>query len=712
MTAISDAADGGHTHCPYCALQCGIRLVHDIAGYEVQGRTEFPVNEGALCGKGATAGELLRPEARLTGPLMRDAPGGPLRPVAWSEALDRVARELAARAPESVAVFGGGSLTNEKAYQLGRFARAVLRTPNIDYNGRFCMSSVAAAQNRAFGVDRGLPFPVRDIRGAAAILLVGANPSDTMPPIMRHFAAARESGGRLIVVDPRRTRTAESADLHLQPAPGTDLALALGMLHLAVAEGLVDERYVETRTSGFETARRIATGYWPERVERLTGVPAAALKETVAVLAEGAGSGGAMIITARGSEQHSKGTDTVNAWINLALALGLPGRTGCGYGALTGQGNGQGGREHGQKSDQLPGYRKLDDPAARAHVAAVWGIDPDDLPGPGPSAVELLERCGATGGGIEALLVMGSNPVVSAPGANRIEQRLRSLGFLAVCDLVMSETALLADVVLPSAQWAEETGTVTNLEGRVLLRPAATAPHPGVRTDLEILSGLAQRLGARLSADPEEVFAELGRASAGGVADYSGITHERLAAGEELYWPCGADRPQGTPRLFADGFPTPDGRARFVPVDDRDSAEEPDADYPYRLTTGRVLSHYQSGAQTRRVAQLNQAAPEPFVELHPDLARALGIDEGAPLTVVSRRGEATAPARLSAGIRPDTVFMPFHWPGPGRANSVTNPALDPISGMPEFKTCAVRLEPAGPAAVPSGARPEAAGRRP
>lgn len=690
----------------------------DTPHLEVVGRSDFPVNEGALCGKGASAARLLSPRLRLTTPLVRDVRGGELRPASWDEALDRVARELGARDPRAVAVFGGGSLTNEKAYQLGRFARTILRTPNIDYNGRFCMSAAAAAQNRAFGVDRGLPFPVRDIRRARAILLVGANPAETMPPIMRHFAAAREAGCTLITVDPRRTRTAQLADRHLQPVPGTDLALALGMLHIAVAEGLVDEEYVARRTSGFDEARRIATAYWPERVERLTGVPVASMHQAVVTLARAARTaagtapgaeedgtlggrepggrepGGAMILTARGTEQHSKGTDTVGAWINLALALGLPGRPASGYGALTGQGNGQGGREHGQKSDQLPGYRKLDDPAARAHVAAVWGVAPQELPGPGPSAVELLERCGRRGtDGIDALLIMGSNPLVSAPAAARTEAGLRSLGFLAVCDLVLSETAAIADVVLPGAQWAEETGTMTNLEGRVLLRPAAIAPHPGVRTDLEILAQLAARLGGGLSAEPAEVFAELGRASAGGIADYSAISHERLERGEELYWPCGEQSPDGTPRLFESGFPTPDGRARFAPVDFRPSAEEPDDQYPYRLTTGRVLSQYQSGAQTRRVEELSRAEPGPFVELHPDLARTLGVGEGAAVSVVSRRGRATAPARISRAIRPDTVFMPFHWPGEGRANSVTNPALDPTSKMPEFKTCAVRLEP-------------------
>jgi assimilatory nitrate reductase catalytic subunit len=373
MTGDPRAVSAGRSHCPYCALQCGIRIFAGASGVEVNGRADFPVNEGALCGKGASAGELLRPGLRLTTPMVRDRKGGELRPAGWDEALDLVARELGARRPEAVAVFGGGGLTNEKAYQLGRFARTILRTPNIDYNGRFCMSSAAAAQTRAFGVDRGLPFLVRDLRGARATLLVGANPVETMPPIMRHFSAAGEAGGTLTTVDPRRTRTAQWAERHLQPVPGTDLALALGMLHIAVAEGLVDEDYVAQRTSGFDRARRIATAYWPERVERIAGVPAEAMRRTVIDLAKAAreSGGGAMIITARGAEQHSKGVDTVSGWINLALALGLPGRPGSGYGTLTGQGNGQGGREHGQKADQLPGYRRLDDPAARAHVAAV-----------------------------------------------------------------------------------------------------------------------------------------------------------------------------------------------------------------------------------------------------------------------------------------------------------------------------------------------------
>ncbi|MFI1438036.1 molybdopterin oxidoreductase family protein [Streptomyces fructofermentans] len=761
------------THCPYCALQCGMNLTPVAGGgvVEVSERVDFPVNRGALCGKGRTAPALLSRAVRLTRPLVRRS--GVLEPAGWDEALDRVAEGLSRTrsryGPDACGVFGGGGLTNEKAYALGKFARVVLGTSQIDYNGRFCMSSAAAGGIKAFGLDRGLPFPLEDIPATGCVVLVGSNLAETMPPALRYLTELRENGGRLIVVDPRRTRTAEQADLHLAPRPGTDLALALGLLHLVVAEGRTDEAYIAERTSGWEAARAAAMAHWPEYVERITGVSVPQLRETVRMFCEPES---AMVLTARGPEQHSKGTDTVGAWINLCLATGRPGRPRSGYGCLTGQGNGQGGREHGQKADQLPGYRKLDDPAARRHVAEVWGVDPDSLPGPGRSAYELLDAMGTD---IRSLLLMASNPVVSAPRAAHVEERLRSLDFLAVADVVLSETAELADVVLPVTQWAEESGTTTNLEGRVLLRRRAVAPPEGVRSDLYVLHELADRLGVEkgFPTDPEEVFEELRRASAGGPADYSGITYRRLAEENGVFWPCPAEAPEasdapagphpratgpratapgttgpqaegpattgpraagpgrggawdggepasdvlpegsperragpedagagtagvpshpGTPRLFLDRFATPDGRARFVAVNHRPLAEEPDDEYPVLLTTGRVVAQYQSGAQTRRVDELNAAAPGPFVELHPRLAGRLGVAEGDPLAVVSRRGRAVAPARITASIRPDTVFMPFHWPGEGRANTLTNPALDPTSRMPEFKACAVRVE--------------------
>jgi assimilatory nitrate reductase catalytic subunit len=686
-------APGVLTHCPYCALQCGMSLRHLGGGLQA-GSRDFPTNRGGLCQKGWTSAELLVSPGRLTTPLVREHRGAPLEPAGWDEALARVAAEIrrvqAAHGPDAVAVFGGGGLTNEKAYALGKFARVALGTPNIDYNGRFCMSSAAAAGTRAFGVDRGLPFPLSDLAAADAILLAGSNAAETMPPFMRWLADQHDNGGVLIVADPRQTPTARRAALHLQLTPGTDLALANGLLHLAIAEGHLDESYIAARTSGFGEVRRIAAAYWPERVERITGVTVAEQRAAIRMLAEAER---AMMLTARGAEQHSKGADTVSALINLALALGLPGTMGSGYGCLTGQGNGQGGREHGQKADQLPGYRHIDDPAARQHVAAVWGVDPVRIPGPGRSAFELLDALGAPGGP-RALLVMGSNVAVSAPSSGRVGSRLRSLDFLAVCDMFLSETAASADVVLPVAQWAEESGTMTNLEGRVLLRRGAAAPPPGVRTDLEVIAGLARLLDApgHWDAEPEAVFGELRRASAGGPADYAGISYQRIAAEDGVFWPCPAADHPGTPRMFLDGFATPDGRARFFPVEHRPPAEDIDAEYPVYLTTGRLLQHYQSGTQTRRVRALREAQPEPFVEVHPDLALAYQLEEGDRIRVVSRRGAAHGLVRITETIRADTVFMPFHWGGAASVNRVTNPALDPVSKMPEFKVCAVRLE--------------------
>ena len=699
------------THCPYCALQCGMTLTPSAEGVSVMPR-DFPTNRGGLCQKGWTSAEVLTVADRVTTPLLRNE-SGELRPATWEEALGFIAERVRTIQAESgrdaVAVFGGGGLTNEKAYQLGKFARLALRTRYIDYNGRFCMSSAAAAGNRAFGVDRGLPFPLADVAGADAVLLLGSNVADTMPPLVQHLAPVRRNGG-LIVVDPRHSATAALTDtgstgggggLHLQALPGTDQVLLLGLLHLVVADGLVDEEYLETRTTGWDDVRRSVALWWPDRVARVTGVPETELRRAAHLLADASparGGSGAMVLTGRGAEQHTDGTDTVTAAINLALALGLPGRPASGYGCLTGQGNGQGGREHGQKSDQLPGYRMIDDPDARAHVASVWGVDPEVLPGKGVPAVELL---GKLGGEVRGLFVHGANVLVSAPDALAVRRRMEQLDLLVVCDFVPGETAQLADVVLPVTQWAEEEGTMTNLEGRVLRRRKAIDPPGGARSELDVLADLARLLDSpgTFDTDPAVVFDELARASAGGKADYSGLSHARLDAHDEgLFWPCPAGS-AGTPRMFTERFAHPDGRARMVATLPGAPADDLREHRPVYLVTGRVLAHYQSGAQTRRVAALNRASAESFVERHPQLARRLAVEDGDDVAVTSPRGTAVARARITAAIRPDTVFMPFHWPGEGMANAVTNDATDPISGMPEFKVCAVSVARADLAVV-------------
>ena len=694
---------GTATHCPYCALQCGMNVVQTDDGWGVTAR-DFPTNRGGLCRKGWTAAELLNSGDRLTTPLMRDTKDGPLRPVTWDQALDRIAVGIraiqAAAGPDAVAVFGGGGLTNEKAYALGKFARVALGTANIDYNGRFCMASSAAAGLRAFGMDRGMPFPMADIAAADAVLVTGSNPAETMPPIMQWFDEGRVRGAHLIVSDPRRTATARAATLHLPLTPGTDAALANGLLNVALARKLVDPDYIEARTTGWDRVRRAVASYWPDRVERITGVPAKDVERAAVILGEAARaeSGRALILSGRGTEQQSHGMDNALAFINLALALGLPGRTGSGWGCLTGQGNGQGGREHGQKADQLPGYRLLNNPQHRADVAAVWGVDPDSLPQPGLSACELLDVTGGADAQIRGLLVFACNLLVSGPDANKLRDRLGRAELLVVADPFLSETAAIADVVLPVAQWAEEGGTMTNLEGRILLRRKAKEPPPGVWTDLQVIAGIAGRLGAgqHFTGDAETTGTEFRRCTSGGMADYAGASWDRLTSeapgGAGVFWPCPDEGHLGTPRPFLDSFAHPDGRARFHPIEHRGPAEGTDDDYPLILTTGRVMGQYQSGTQTRRVPELAAAEPAAYAEMHPDTARQHGIQPGGRVTLTTRRGTAEMAARITRDIRRDTLFVPFHWSGEGSANRLTIAALDPVSRIPEYKACAVRLD--------------------
>ena len=706
----------GKTHCPYCALQCAMTITDKTVAPR-----QFPTNRGGLCHKGWTSAAVLTSGDRLMAPLVRGE-DGELHEASWDEAyrviVDAVRRTQSNHGPDAVAVFGGGGLTNEKAYTLGKFTRLALRSRMIDYNGRFCMSSAAAAAGRTFGIDRGLPFPLTDLADADAILLVGSNPAETMPPFVQHLGPCRERGG-LIVIDPRHTPTAaltdDGAGIHLQPLPGTDLQVLLGLLHLVIAQGKVDVDYLEQRVEGWTAVQRRAMEYWPERVERDTGVPATTLRSAAALLARSApvhSGRGAFILTGRGAEQHAHGTDTVSAAINLALALGLPGRPASGYGCLTGQGNGQGGREHGQKCDQLPGYRKITDPEARAHVASVWGVAPEAIPGPGLPAVALLNSLGQPGGP-HVLFVHGANPIVSGPNATTIAERLSALDLLVVTDFVLSETAAAADVVLPCLQWAEEEGTMTNLEGRILRRRQAVPRPDGPRDELRIWRDLAELLDSpvQFDTDPSSVFDELARASAGGLADYSGLSHRLLDehelgdenGGRGLYWPAAPTTtaptaPEadvaGTPRLFADGFPTPTGKATMIDVTPTPPRDDLRPGASLYLLTGRLLQHYQSGAQTRRVTELLEAEPRAFVQIHPHTAERLGVEEGTDVIVSTTRGQVRAAARLSGDIRPDCVFMPFHYPGLASVNRATNDAVDPVSSMPEFKVAACRVEPA------------------
>ena len=685
-----------NTHCSYCALQCALRMKVDKEKnrvVKVWGRRDFPTNRGLSCIKGQTAHQQIHHPDRLTRPLVRDGQGGPFREASWEEALDLTARRFQEiqkeHGADSVAVYGGGALTNETVYLLGKFARVALKTRHIDYNGRFCMSSAAAAQNASFGVDRGLNFPLSDMFESRCILLVGANVAECLPPIQVFLKRAQKLGAKLIVVDPRRSKTAEIADLELRPKPGTDSALGMALLGEVIVEGGVDHTYLSQRVNGFEGVLEAAKDFTASWGESITGIPDILIRQAARWLIRSKPS---LILTGRGAEQHSKGVETVQSFINLALALGQVGKMGGGFGTLTGQGNGQGGREHGQKADQLPGYRSIESPKDRTWVAQAWGIPEKELPGKGLSAQEILQATDE--GSIKAMWVVGSNPAVSAANGNRVDRGLSKLSFLVVSDFFFSETCQKAQVVFPSVLFAEEDGTMTNIEGRCVLRRKGVQAPGEARSDRVVLQEIAVRLGAGKYfpyADSEAVFDELARVTSGSRADYSGMNYSKLERNKGLFWPCPAGNHAGTPRLFEYSFYHTDGKARMKKVEYHDSAEMPDESYPFRLTTGRVLEHYLTGNQTRRILSLAEAVPEPFVEISEKLVKRLDLKPERKVKITTRRGEAHYAWKANPEQEESTLFVPFHWGGEKSVNLMTQEALDPVSRMPEFKVCAAQL---------------------
>jgi assimilatory nitrate reductase catalytic subunit len=679
------------THCCYCGVQCGMYL--KVAGGQVVGvepRYDFPLNRGMLCPKGTTAYQTVNHPDRLTHPLVRrGGKDGPLERAGWDEALDLVARQFRAlqaeHGPDTVAVYSGSSMTNEKCYLMGKFARVALGTRHCDYNGRLCMSSATGANERSLGIDRA-SNPVSDALRADVIFVVGANVGECFPIVTSYLWQARDRGTKLIVADPRQTPIARTADVFLPLRPGTDSALLNAMLHVVIREGLVDEEFIRARTTGWEETKALAEEYPPERAARVCGLRPEAIVEAARLYGRAKA---ALIYTARGPEHQSKGVDNGVACANLALATGNFGRPGAGYMTLTGQGNGQGGREMGQKASQLPGCREIEDPEDRAYIASVWGIAERELPHAGYPAtlmIPAMER-----GEIRACFMICSNPMVSLPDQHTVERALRGLDLFVVCDFFLSETAQLADVVLPGNVWAEDEGTSTNLEGRVIKYNQAVDPPGEARRDWDIVCDLARRLGkgeyfAYRSA--RDIFEELRVATRGGKADYFGISYEKIDEQNGVFWPCPSEDHPGTPRLYEERFGFPDGKARFHPITYLPPAEEPDAEYPLVLTTGRVVYHYLSGNQTRRTPFLFEQAPCPWVEMHERTAAELGIADGDWVTVRTRRGEMTLPALVVRSLRPDTIFIPYHYGGAQAVNILTNPVLEPMNKIPEYKVCA------------------------
>lgn len=696
------------THCCFCGQQCGIQLKvkdNEVIGFEPW--EEFPFNRGMLCPKGVKRYLQGSHPDRLLHAYQRDpASAGGFRELAYDQSIALVASEIqriqSTHGNDAFGVLTGASLTTEKAYLMGKFARMCLKTANIDYNGRLCMVSAGAANKKAFGIDRAAN-PWSDILKAEVVWISGANIAECAPITTDYVWQAREYGAKIIVVDPRITPIARTCDLFLPVKPGRDIALFNGILHLMIENDWLDHDFISKHTVGFEAVAEHVHEWNPKQTAAVTGVSERGIRQAAEWWGEAKSS---FLLHARGIEHHTHGVQNCLGAINMVLASGRIGREGCGYATITGQANGQGGREHGQKCDQLPGMRDISNSEHRAYIAGIWGITPEELPQAGVDAYEMFRRIDR--GEIRGLLSICFNPKVSLPDNSFITRCLEKLEFYVAIDFFLNETAEHADIVLPGSLQEEDEGVVTQIEGRVIKINKAVDPPGEAKQDWRIIQDIAQALEREKGftfASPREIFNELRVASKGGIADYSGITYEKIEQQYGVFWPCPSDDHPGTPRLFEAGcwnpiakgsgpFYFPDGKARFNVAPYTPPAEDIDDEYPLMLTTGRVVSQFLSGTQTRRIGPLVDQYPEPLIEIHPQLAEKLGIANGDLTTVESRRGGITLPAMVVTTIRPDTVFVPYHWPGRKSINQLTISAQDPISKIPEYKVCAVRVRKA------------------
>jgi ferredoxin-nitrate reductase len=691
------------TLCPYCGVGCGLLVqVEDGRVRRVKGDPRHPANFGDVCAKAVHLPPTLRAADRLLHPQIRTRRDGALERVPWELALrftaDRVREIRGAHGPDAVAFYASGQLTTEEYYVAGKLARGFLGTNNFDTNSRLCMASAAVGYARSLGAD-GPPAAYEDLDLATCFLLIGTNTAECHPIVwkrLRRRKLAAPDQVTVIVADPRWTETADIADLHLPLRPGSDVALLNGMLHVLRREGRLDRRFIEAHTAGWEALEPVVAAWPPERAAALTGLSPEII--VTAALRFG-GAAGAVTLWSMGVNQSRAGTDKNAAILNLHLATGQIGRPGAGPFSLTGQPNAMGGRETGGLAHLLPGYRSVSDAAARAVVERHWGLAPGAIaPRPGRSALEIFE--GLARGEVRAVWIIATNPAASMPDLDLVEKALRQADLVVVQDAYHpTETTRFADVLLPAAQWPEKDGVMTNSERRLTRLPKLVEPPGEAWPDSVILTRFAWEMGwkeAFAAVSAEEIFAEFAALTAGTPCDYSGVTHARLDREGPLQWPVPAADHPGTTRLYADGrFPTPDGRARFLPVEPVEVAEPADDDYPLVLTTGRVRDHWHTLTRTAHAPALARRTPEPLLELNARDARRLGLRDGDFVEVASRRGKAVVQCRVTETIREGTCFLPFHW---GRrfgfyksANNLTLSARDPRSQQPELKACAVRV---------------------
>ena len=670
------------TTCPFCAVGCGLVLECDAGRVEaVHPDPRHPVSRGQLCVKGWNAHRFLRASDRLTTPLVRR--GDRLVTASWDAALDaaaeaiRSAQEIAGR--DGVGVISSARATNEDNYAAMRFARGVLGTNNVDHCARVCHAPSVAGLTRTLG-SGAMTNSIADLATADCLLVWGSDTTENHPIIGARLLEAKARGATLIVVDPRHTRLAHFADLHLQLRLGTDIPLANAMLHAIFAQGWEDRPYLAARCEHEAALRASVAAVSLDDAARVTGVPAG---DIVAAARAYARTPRGALVYCLGVTQHVCGTENVIALSNLALVTGHVGTAGAGINPLRGQNNVQGACDMGALPDVFSGYQQVTDATARARFAAAWTTPPlSEHPG----LTSLAMQHAALGGSLRCMLIMGEDPVVTDPGQHEVTRALEALDDLIVLELFLTDTAKLASIVLPAASFAEKDGTFTSTERRVQRVRQAIPPPGEARPDWAILDALAARLGWPLGwTSARQVFDEMAALT----PIYAGMSYDRLDA-TGLQWPCPDAGHPGTPILH-EGHCTR-GRGRLIPVVDTPPAELPDAEYPLQLTTFRLHHQYGCGSMTRRAPLLERENPRGILWINPVDASARAISAGSRVRVRSRRGEVATRAIVSTSVPPGMVAMPYHF-SEAPSNLVTNNALDPISRMPELKVCAVAVEP-------------------
>jgi formate dehydrogenase alpha subunit len=670
------------TVCPYCGCGCGLYLhVEEGRIIGVSPSRNHPVNRGTLCIKGWNCYEFIQHPDRLRTPLIRK--NGTLKEATWEEALEYTARRLqeiiSLYGNDSIGVLGSAKCTNEENYLIMKFTRAVLGTNNIDHCARLCHSSTVGGLAAAFG-SGAMTNSISEIRDARVIFVIGSNTTEQHPMIAMHMLEAVDKGATLIVADPRKTKIAEFASIHLRHRSGTDVALLMGIMNVILGERLVDREFVMRRTENLEIFENRLREFTPDRVEKLTGVPASDIRKVARVYAAEKRS---MLFYAMGITQHITGVDNVKALANLVMLTGHIGLPMSGLNPLRGQNNVQGACDMGVLPNVYTGYQKVTDPKARQKFERAWRRRLPEKPG--LTVVEMTEAI--LDGKLKAMYIMGENPLLSDPDLNQVVKAFEKLQFLIVQDIFPNETIEFADVVFPAASFAEKNGTFTNTERRVQLIRKAIPPPGDAKADWQIITELSTAMGYPMQyRDTYEIMEEIALLT----PSYGGILHYRLEEGYGLQWPCPDRKHPGTPYLHRKKFAR--GLGTFLTVDFKLPEEMPDDNYPLILTTGRTYFHYHTGTMCRRTTVLEREEPEPFVEINPEDAEALEIRDRSRVKISSRRGSITLMAIVTERVPKGIVFVPFHF-REAAANILTSAALDPEVKIPEYKVSAVKIEP-------------------